>query len=798
MKKILFSIFLTALAFNVFSQIRGTVLDFDQHTPLSNASIWISGVKAATSDKNGAFSLECRDSLEISVSYIGYQTFKKKVACNETLLIELYTASNSLKEVEITAVSNPNKNLLYQPLAVDRLSETELKRGNGLMLADAININVPGVQMASRTFSAGQQFNIRGYGNGARGTNGINSNFDGQGYKVYLNGIPVTDAEGITLMDDLDFASIGNVEVVKGPSGTLYGQAIAGVVNLRSVLAKPGKTAIGQEFLAGSYGLKRYTTTLQSGKEHASVLANYGRQEYDGFMNHTNSRKDFANVIGEFAPNEKQTIHTYVGYSNSYDARNGELTKEQYAAKDYSGNPAYIKNDAHSNVITFRAGVGHSYQFNDHWNHNFTVFGTGLSSNVSSAGGWTDKNSVNYGLRTTFDTRYALGRRIILSGITGLELQAQNAQIMGYPMVADSFNLSAYNIIGALRSNQYTISRTGSAFTEWTLQLPNSVTFTAGIGYSTLKIELNDRFYVASNNNPSNPNGTRKPSRYTNSFDGMLAPHFALNKVFKEQFSVYASYSSGYKAPVSSYFFVPLTGQVLSDLKPEYASQLELGAKGSFFKDRLTYSLAAFQINYKDKMTTVAVPNPAKTATSYVYVVNAGEQINQGIELALRAVAYKSDRFIKSFNPFVNFNLTHNRYGDNFKFQQLSADKKSTVELDFSKKVVAGVPPLTINAGFDLFAKMGLYLNMTYSYRDKMYYTSDNLNQTDVYKLLNAKIGFSHTFSKHIGVDLYVGANNLTGNQNYMMVFLNQLPDAYLPAPKEVNYFGGINLKYIF
>ncbi|HAP06793.1 MAG TPA: hypothetical protein DCR20_03130, partial [Planctomycetaceae bacterium] len=60
----------------------------------------------------------------------------------------------------------------------------------------------------------------------------MSSNFDGQGYKVYLNGIPVTDAEGITTMDDIDFGAIGNAEIVKGPAGTLYGQAIAGAVNL--------------------------------------------------------------------------------------------------------------------------------------------------------------------------------------------------------------------------------------------------------------------------------------------------------------------------------------------------------------------------------------------------------------------------------------------------------------------------------------------------------------------------------------------------------------------------------------
>jgi iron complex outermembrane recepter protein len=38
----------------------------------------------------------------------------------------------------------------------------------------------------------------------------------------------------------------------------------------------------------------------------------------------------------------------------------------------------------------------------------------------------------------------------------------------------------------------------------------------------------------------------------------------------------------------------------------------------------------------------------------------------------------------------------------------------------------------------------------------------------------------------------------MTSQQYYMMVFLNQLPDAYIPAPNKINYFGGISLKYRF
>ncbi|MEI6312006.1 MAG: TonB-dependent receptor [Bacteroidota bacterium] len=801
MKKIIIYLF-SLISFSTLiaqsNHISGKVIDAESNTPLSNVTITIAGTKQLATDKEGVFTADCNgDSVLISISYLGYNSYQGKISCGSNINIPLTIAADNLNTVEIVATSNPNKVLLYQPVSISKLGETEIKRGAGILMDDAINTNIPGVSMERRTFSAGQQFNIRGYGNGARGTNGINSNFDGQGYKVYLNGIPVTDAEGITLMDDIDFGSIGHVEVVKGPSGTLYGQAIAGVVNLQTKKAEPGKISIGQDVLGGSYGLQRYTTHLSIGKEKSSFMANYGKQKYDGFMPHTRSNKDFVNLFGEFTPNQRQTISVYFGYSNSYDQRNGEITKEAWDSVDYSGNPSYIKNNAHSNVMSFRTGVSHTYKFDEHVSNTTTFFGTGLLSNVSSAGGWTDKSALNYGLRSTFNTRFTLGKGFELSGITGVEIQMQNAQILGYPMITDSFNPTGYNIIGNLRSNLYTVSKSAAAFTEWTIEMPLDFSLTAGFGWSGLGIELNDRFFVASNNNPSNPNAIHKPSQYKNSFNNMFSPHIALNKVFSKHVSIYASYSKGFKAPVSSYFYIPLTGQVLTGLKPEIGTQFEIGTKGTLVNERINYQFAVFYAMYANKMTTIAVPNATNTATSYVYVANAGKQNNLGVEIAVRAIAYQSKNFIKAITPFANLAYSHFRYGT-FKYQQLSADKKSTVEVDFSNKIVAGVPPITVNVGFDITTKPGLYFNMTYSYKDRMYYTSDNKNITGNYNLLNTKIGYSHEFVNHLGLDIFFGVNNITQHQNYAMVFLNQTPDVYLPAPNKANFFGGINLKYIF
>ena len=694
---------------------------------------------------------------------------------------------NPIEEVIITATSTKNKNLLNQPESISILKETELKRGNGLFLDDAINTNVTGVFMERRTTSAGQQFNIRGYGNGVRGTNGANSNFDTQGSKVYLNNIPVTDAEGITLMDDLDFSSIGNVEILKGPAGTLYGLAIAGVVNLKTVKPEAGKTSLSHNTLFGSYGLKRTTTQLQIGGTNGSLLVNYGNQSFDGFMDHTESKKDFLNLVAETKISEKQKINAYLGYSNSYDQRNGELTVNQYNNFDYSGNPAYIKNDAHSNVISFRGGVNNEYQISKNVSNSTSFFGTGLSSNVSSAGGWTDKSALNYGLRSAFNLNFDLSETFKLSSISGIELQQQNAQTIAYAMVVNPADPAGYNILGTLRSNQNTISKTNSIFTEWTLAMPYNFSVTAGVGSSYMGIDLSDR---------------TNSKKYQNSYNDMISPKFAINKVFNNNISVYASYSKGYKAPVSSYFFIPFTGEVNNNLKAEMANQFEIGTKGNLLNNKLNYEIAVFQTNYKDKMTAIAVPNAGNTATLYSYVTNGGEQEHKGVEVSLKYSAYQSENAIlKSFTPFVNMTYADYTY-KNFVFQ-----RTYNRSFDFSGEKVAGTPPVVFNSGFDFTIKHGFYGNVTYSYRDAMFYsyvpesaaaTEKVYNETNSFNLLNAKIGFQKTIINHLTLDASMGVNNITNSQYYQMVFVNQLPDAFLPAPINATFFGGLNIKYTF
>ncbi|TCJ19252.1 TonB-dependent receptor [Flaviaesturariibacter flavus] len=708
-----------------------------------------------------------------------------------------------LEEVEVT--SSANRKILYQPAAITKLAPRELRRSTGLFLDDAINANVPGVQMMRRGVSSGQVINIRGYGAGVRGANGASSNFDIQGVKMYLNGIPLTDAEGITVLDDIDFATVGSAEIVKGPAGTLYGQAIAGAVNLRTMKAEPGKTSVGQQVLLGNYGLQRYTTTFQHGSERSSILLNYGHQESDGSSIHNHSRKDFVNFAGDFTPNARQAITAFLGFANSYDERFGELDTAQWRREDYSGNPNYIKNDAHSRIVSVRAGIGHTYVFSERFSNTTTVFGYSAATDASSAGGWTDKNPVNFGARSTFNTRFALGRAT-LSGLTGIESLHQRAQKVDYRMGADRRDPLAYNRVDSVRGNVATQTAANSVFTDWTLGLPGDLSFTVGVSWNQLRLKLNDRqlgLTIASSRNAV------VPDVYSQTYEDMWSPRVAVNKVFAGKISTYASWSRGFKAPTTAYFYLPFangapaTAKVNTGLVPERGDQFELGSKGALAQDRLTYEVAIFRTVFSNKMTTIAVPlnnDPATATTEYSYVTNGGKQIHKGIEIALRVAAYQSATgFFKEVAPFVNFTYTDGKYED-FRFMRfrLGQNNKKDSTVDFSGNKVAGLPPVVFNAGIDIVTRPGLYFNAYYAYRDAIYLTGDNLVRAESFGLINAKLGFRRSVGAHFDLDASVGAVNLGGTQYYQMVFINQLPDAYVPAPRDTQWFGSIALKYNF
>ena len=206
-------------------------------------------------------------------------------------------------------------------------------------------------------------------------------------------------------------------------------------------------------------------------------------------------------------------------------------------------------------------------------------------------------------------------------------------------------------------------------------------------------------------------------------------------------------------------------------------------------------------------MTAVSVPLNA-TTTAYSYMVNSSAQEHKGVEATLRyAIVNNENSVITNVTPFINFTYSDFKYGDGFKIVTGSTVAARDT-IDYSGKAVYGVPKIMNAFGVDMATRFGLYANLVHIYKDGVTIGTTKTSASGVnpkvfttyeassYSLLNGKIGFKTNLSSHFFMDLFFGVNNIAGTQYPIMIFVNQLADAYIPAPPKAVYYGGINLRY--
>lgn len=135
-------------------------------------------------------------------------------------------ASRQVEEIVVQA-RRRDELLEETPVAVTALGETEL-REHGVQRLDGIEQLVP--NLTFQTAITGQQVNIRIRG---VGTSAPAIAFD-PGVGMYIDGVYIPRTFG-TLIDVVD---VQQIEVLRGPQGTLFGKnTVGGAINVRSVKA---------------------------------------------------------------------------------------------------------------------------------------------------------------------------------------------------------------------------------------------------------------------------------------------------------------------------------------------------------------------------------------------------------------------------------------------------------------------------------------------------------------------------------------------------------------------------------
>ncbi len=155
---------------------------------------------------------------------------------------------------------------------------------------------VPGVVAENRyNVSLGTRISIRGFGSRAA--------FGVRGVKVLVDGIPLTNADGQAKLTNLDLGSAGEIEVLRGPASTLYGNAAGGVIAVQTQ-APPAQPLAGEaRLIFGDEGsgtsldnTSKWQVKLGGQSGRASYLASFARTNASGFRAYSSAR--LTNFIG--------------------------------------------------------------------------------------------------------------------------------------------------------------------------------------------------------------------------------------------------------------------------------------------------------------------------------------------------------------------------------------------------------------------------------------------------------------------------------------------------------------------
>jgi len=676
-------------------------------------------------------------------------------------------------EAELSTTVRGERRILLEPQSIGVLNADDIHRNEGVFLDDSINL-IPGVRFESRTVSGGQRITIRGYGN--------STNFNGTGYKAYIDGIPITDAEGTTILDDVDASTLRRIEVIKGPASSLYGQGIGGVVRFFTLRPGPGTSRFTQDVIGGSESLLRTNTRYEYGSDNASVVLNYGHQHSDGYRIHSLSKKDYVLLSGDYRPNSQQSISVYAAYNHSFDQLAGQLTEGQFLANQNFAEPPYLANDGHVTIDSARLGVSHRYEFVPSFSNTTSAYATGYQLNQPFAVGLSDNLALNVGGRTEFELRFG-DRELGVSAVVGSEIEATNSFKKSYGLTN--------GVVGGIRGDLQVRALQSSTFAQARVRLPAEFAVVAGASLNFVRYSIADRLANSANPSHLDQSGIK-------SFDPVLTPRLAVEKAFGSGLSAYAQVSQGFTPPGSGSVVIPQIGAVNKDLRPERGTLLEVGSKALLLDGRLSYEAALYWLRVTDKLTPQAVTD-ANGTVLYTMTTNAGAQNDRGVELAASYALLKDPfgpvRLLRLFGAY-----TYSR----FRYDAFKSDNNNDARtVDYSGNRVVGVPDHVFDAGVDLISRWGAYLNTTFQYVGWMPLTFDNAHLAKSYALLNAKVGYRADLPNKFFLDAALGARNLTGSTWYTMVFLNASyggppPNIYLPGPSSPTVYGDISVSKSF
>ncbi|SFS60220.1 TonB-dependent receptor [Lutibacter maritimus] len=630
--------------------VKGKIVS-EQNIPIPNVNVSIlNTTKGTNTNSLGEFEINGLETgtYQLRASFLGYQTkdIQLKINNNKVFILQtiiLQETEEKLNEIKIEANSIskfiksegvyvsklPLKNI-ENPQVYNSISDELLKEQVVTNINDALK-NATGVTRLWETTGRG--------GDGAE-------YYSLRGFSVQpsiTNGLPGLNNGG------LDPSNIERIEVIKGPSGTLYGSSLISYGGLINVVTKQPYEYFGGEisYTTGSYGLNRITADVNTpigtnNDTYLRVNAAYHTQNsfQDAGLNKSfyiaPSLKFIANDKLTFIINteilEKESVNAPMLFLNRYGplSYNSIDVFEQNYYNSFTSDNLSIKNP------TFNLQAQALYKLSDKWTSQ-----TVLSNGKAKTDGYYsylwdlgdgdtfahNMAKINNETRTTDIQQNFIGDFHIG--------KLRNRVIVGldYFSTTQKDNSTGWLAIGTVSINESTNSATLSQGS-----VDNMLAETT-VGNTRAEQEIYSA-YISDVLNLT-PSLSAMASLRVDKFEGdkndddddqtAFSPKLGLvYQPIKDKLSLFTNYMNGFSnvspAQVSD---ADGTNPRIKTFEPEKANQFEVGVKANLFENKVAATVSYYNINVSNKLMT----DPTNINNS----IQGGEVESKGFELSFIA-----------------------------------------------------------------------------------------------------------------------------------------------------------------
>jgi iron complex outermembrane receptor protein len=626
-----------------------------------------------------------------------------------------------------------------------------VQRAQQQLALDESLVTVPGVFFQNRyNFAQDLRISIRGFGS--------RSSFGVRGIKIFVDDIPETLADGQTQVDSIDLGSVRQIEVLRGSSSALYGNAAGGVINIQSEHGGADPFIEGRVSF-GDYGYTKNQIKAAGASGRFDYMINVSDLEIDGYRDHSEAKNTQLSSNLRYRPDDNSQFSLVFSHTDQPLSNDpGGLTRDEAEQDPSQARGRNVDFDAGENLDQQKVGLVYSRTTAN--GGEFMIRNYYLWRDFANKLPFTDGGAVTFerffvggGLSYVHPGKIGgLANRVVI----GLDLDRQDDDRRRFDN-----NLGT---IGDLTFDQNeTVTSTG-LFIQDELVVNENVEISLGARYDRVMFEVEDHLPT---------DGDASGSRLLD----QVSPTAGIVVDATPTLNFYANISTSFQTPTSTEFansdgsagFNP-------DLEPQEATNYEIGLRGTI-GDNHRYEVAVYTIDVSNELIPFEIPaSPGRD-----YFINAGRSTRNGIELSYAGALSDHWQITMAYT-----------YAD-YSFDDFVDDNGN----DFSGNTVPGIPDNVLFGEISYDHPAGFYGALDVQLIDELYANNANTETIDSYVISNLRLGYDAVLGS-FDVSPFVGINNL-GDVTYTAnVRLNAFGGRYFEPGPTRNIYAGLSVRYRF